>query len=357
MSKESFCLKVPKKQAERTLVLANKLGLINKSLYIKKIDDEDSILIPIDRAPETSEFGDLVAHVPEVELSKCVFAEKYREKTVAEILEKALPSGLLESLPKALDVVGDIAIIEIPIELEGYKDKLGQAILESHKNLRTVLAKIGAIAGTFRIRELEFIAGENKACTLHKEYGCSYYVDVAKAYFSPRLSGEHSRVAALVQGEEVVVDLFAGVGPFAIPVAKGNGLVRVFAVDINPDAVELLKKNIELNKVVDLVHPILGDARLVVQEKLCGVADRVIMNLPETATEFVDVACKAIKSSGGIVHFYGFVRSPDTLEMFQQRFLESVEKAGRKVEVFLYAGYVRNTAPFEWQVVLDVRIV
>jgi len=88
-----------------------------------------------------------------------------------------------------------------------------------------------------------------------------------------------------------------------------------------------------------------------------GVADRVIMNLPEKAMEFIDTACRAIKPSGGIVHYYEFVRLPDTLENAQLRFSEAVKKAGRKVTAFLSAKTIRATAPYEWQVVLDAKIL
>jgi tRNA (guanine37-N1)-methyltransferase len=220
-----------------------------------------------------------------------------------------------------------------------------------------VLGKAGAVSGTYRLREFEVIAGERRTATVHKEFGCEYYVDVAKAYFSPRLSHEHKRVAELVQKGETIVDLFAGVGPFAILIAKIVEAVKVYAVDINPDAVEFLKRNIRLNRVEKQVFPILGDARQVVDDKLSGVADRVIMNLPEKAEEFVDVACKATKPKGGTIHYYGFVRVPDSLEDMKLRFSRAVEKAGRKVERFLLVKTVRETAPYEWQVVLDDAIL
>ena len=107
---------------------------------------------------------------------------------------------------------------------------------------------------------------------------------------------------------------FAGVGPFSVLIAKKNPEVRVYAVDINPDAVELLKVNARVNRVENRVFPILGDARQITATKLKGSADRVIMNLPETAIEFVDAACQAIKPQGGIIHFYAFVRQPDSIE-------------------------------------------
>ena len=229
--------------------------------------------------------------------------------------------------------------------------------MKTHKNVRTVLAKAGAVSGTFRLRELSVIAGEPRTDTIHKEHGCRYYVDVAKAYFSPRLSHEHKRVASLVQNGETVVDLFAGVGPFSVLIAKDNETVKVYAVDINPDAVELLKRNVRLNRVENRVFPVLGDARQAVENKLLGVADRVIMNLPEKAIEFVDAACDAIKPNGGVIHFYGFNRMPDSIEDMQNRISKVVEERGRKVVKFLFSRTIRETAPHEGQVVLDTQIV
>jgi tRNA (guanine37-N1)-methyltransferase len=356
MPKETRCLKVPKTLGEKTLSEANKLGLTDKSLQIQK-DGKSFLCIPLTREPDEKQLGLLQAQVPEVEVKTQVFPEKkLPERTLAEIFEGKLSTHLLSSLPRALDVVGEIAIIEIPPELEESKNLVGEAIMKTHRSVRVVLAKAGAVSGTYRLRDFDFIAGEHRTATLYKEYGCSYYVDVAKAYFSPRLSHEHQRVATLVGTGETVVDLFAGVGPFAVLIARNSKDAKVYAIDINPEAIDLLKKNARLNRVESRVYPIVDDARQVVKEKLSGVADRVIMNLPETASEFIDVACKATKPSGGVVHFYGFIRLPETLEYLKQRFSESVEKSGRKVVAFQYAKTVRATAPYEYQAVLDAEI-
>ncbi len=127
-------------------------------------------------------------------------------------------------------------------------------------------------------------------------------------------------------------------------------------MDINPDAVELLKENVKANKVADRVFPVLADARTIAATTLKGAADRVIMNLPETAIDFVDAACNAIKPQGGVAHFYGFIRLPDSVENLKQRFSQKVEKNGRRLAGFLFAKSIRETAPFESQVALDAKI-
>lgn len=355
MSKKSLCLKILKIHGKKTIILVNKLKLIDRKLKIQR--DKDFIYIPIIHQPSENELKTMKKQVPNFKILTYVFPEKKRQiTTITELLEDKLPPHLLASLPRAIDFVGDIAIIEIPPELDAYKIVIGEAILQIHKNVQTVLAKAGVVTGTFRLRKFNIIAGEPKTETVHKEYGCQYHVDIAKVYFSPRLSHEHNRVASLVKENETVIDLFTGVGPFAILIAKTRENVKVYAIDVNPQAIKFLKKNIRLNRVEGKVYPLLGDAKKIVKERLTGVADRVIMNLPEKALEFVDVACEAIKPLGGTVHFYSFVDAANTLEDVKCRFVNAVEQTGRNVEKILFSRFVRTTAPYEWQAVLDAKI-
>jgi tRNA (guanine37-N1)-methyltransferase len=356
VTKESSCLKVPKVEGQKIIVLADKLELRDRALEVQK--QADSICVPLCRVPTEKELDVFKNAVPTVQVEVRVFQELTKqEKTLDGVLAGLLPPHLLANLPKALDVVGDVAIVEIPAELKPHQKLVGDAVLATHRNVKTVLAKAGAVSGMYRTREFTVIAGEPRTRTVHREFGCQYEVDVAKAYFSPRLSHEHERVASLVQDSETVVDLFAGVGPFSVLIGKRHQTAKVYALDINPDAYELLKKNVLLNRVQGNVFPILGDARQSVHGKLAGTADRVIMNLPETASEFIDIASEAIQPDGGVVHFYGFVRLPDTVDDLKTLFAAEVEKAGRRVARFLSARAVRETAPYEQQIVLDAHVV
>jgi tRNA (guanine37-N1)-methyltransferase len=355
MAKEAFCLKIPKSYGERAIVLANKLKISSGELEVQR--NSANVYIPLLHQPSKIDLETLKGQLPELEVLTRVFPERKKRITAfVELLEEKLPPHLLASLPRAMDFVGDIAIVEVPSELSAYKNVIGEAILQAYKKVETVLAKAGAVSGTYRLRGFEVIAGKPKTETVYREYGCQYHVDLAKAYLSPRLSYEHKRVASLVEEGETVIDMFAGVGPFAILIAKTHENVKVYAIDINPNAVEFLKKNIRVNRVEDRVYPILGDARQVVKQRLTSVADRVIMNLPEKAMEFVDAACEALKPTGGIVHFYAFVDASKPLENVKTCFIQAVAECGRGVEKILFSRLVRATAPFEWQVVLDVNI-
>jgi len=353
---ESVCLTVPKKLGETAIRLITKLDLSNRDLQIQQI--ENTLKIPLISEPSLVAFEKLNNKLETFDISVYDFNERKKQHILPlDLLKDKLPPEFLEFVPHAIDFIGDIAIVEIPDELFEYKSLIGEAILTAHNQTNTVLKKAGAVKGVYRIRDLEFLAGTNKTSTVHVEYGNTFYVDVAKAYFSPRLSNEHNRVASQVTPKETVVDLFAGVGPFAIPIAKNHKTVQVYAIDINPDAVSLLEKNVKVNRVQKQVVSIVGDARKVVKNQLSKKADRVIMNLPETALEFIDVACEAIKLEGGIVHYYCFVYdSAEPLETAKTELEQAVKQNNRQVIKFLFTKTVREVAPYTWQVVVDAQI-
>jgi len=348
-------LKVPKASVEKALTLLMQRGLLSTELKIRP--QNGYIHIPLSREPFAWEFEMIRNKVPEVVLCDSEFPERQEKITrFVDFLSDELPPHLLASLPHAVDFVGDIAVVEIPPELESHKLAIGAAILKAHKRTKTVLSKSSPVNGAYRLRTFETIGGEARTQTVHREHGCVYHVDLAKAYFSSRLSYEHLRVASLVNENETVVDMFAGIGPFSILTAKKHSNVRVYAVDMNPDAFELLRKNVLVNRVMGKVTPIVGDIRNVVNERLAGVADRVIMNLPERAIEYVDVACRDLKPEGGVIHYYQFVDTPEPLDTAKNQFVRALKQTNRQLIRVAEARIVRGIAPFKYQVAVDAEI-
>lgn len=351
---EAPCLRVPKAFGEKAITLARNLHLFDRELRVQQMGDH--LHIPLNSFPPPELIRKLEERLPEFEISTNSFPERAkRPLKLLNVLEDKLPPHLLASLPHAIDFVGDIAVLKVPPELEGYKGAIGEAILKTYKRVHTVLAKSSAVEGVYRLRKFEVIAGVGKTETVHREHGCVYHVDLARTYFSPRLSYEHHRVASQVRDGETVVDMFSGIGPFSVLIAKRCKDVRVYAIDINPNAVQFLKKNIAANHVQEEVTPILGDVSRVVNERLTGIADRVIMNLPERALEYVNVASKSLRLKGGVVHYYEFTSDPDPLEAAMLRLTQAVEQGNRRLRILL-ARKVRATAPFIWQVVVDAEI-
>jgi tRNA (guanine37-N1)-methyltransferase len=349
------CLKIPKNFGEKALRLVRDLDIIDNNLKIQQT--KSSLIIPLITKPESIIIKKLENVLQQIEVSTHNFPKKQKSSyTYIDLLTKKLPFDLIARVPRAIDFIGDIAIINIPNELIKYKKVIGEAILKTHKQIRTVLTKSGSVKGIYRLREFEFIAGDKKTTTIHTEFGCRFYLDVTKTYFSPRLSTEHNRIASNINDNEIVVDLFAGIGPFAIPIAKKHKNVKVYAIDLNSDAVAFLKRNIVMNRVEKQVIPILGDARKIVKEKLSQNADRIIMNLPETAFDYVDVACKTVKKKGGIIHFYSFIKNSDQIKTTENRLREEINKNKRWLKKILLTRKVREVAPYTYQVVIDAQI-
>ncbi len=235
----------------------------------------------------------MVAH----ELAK--FEERDRKPTS---LREApgLPPELASEVTRSMDVIGDIAVLRLKDDLRPRASEIGSALMEVHPRLRAVAIDDG-VHGELRVRALTVVAGEGPLVTTHREFGMELRVDLEHAYFSPRLATEHSRVADQVMQGERVLDMFAGVGPFAVLVARSGQPSEVHAVDLNEVAARLVEENARKNGVDELVKAHQGDAREVVPD--LGVFDRIIMNHPHGAREFLDVALKASRS-GTVIHLH-----------------------------------------------------
>jgi len=281
----------------------------------------------------------------------------YMGKRLKSILDGKLPRNELEHLDRSYDIIGDIAIIRIPDTFKALSLEVAETIMRIHKQVKAVLRQASGVSGEFRLRELQWIAGEKKTETEHKEFGCVFKVDVESCYFSPRLSFERMRVARLVKPSEIVVNMFAGVGTFSVLIARFGKAMRVYSIDLNPSAFSFANVNIRLNRVEDRVVPVLGDAKEVVFEHLGQICDRVVMPLPEKAYEYLDCAVFALKPSGGWIHYYDFEhasRNEDPLEKVKARVAEKMREMGVGFEV-PFGRVVRSTGPNWYQVVLDVQ--
>lgn len=260
-----------------------------------------------------------------------------------------VPDALRSQLPTSFDVIGDIAILKIPDPLMPHRAEIGRAILQANQRLR-VVAQDHGVAGEFRIRKIEVLAGEPRTTTVHTEFGLRYRVDVARAYFSPRLGSERARVADQVRPGEAVGDPFAGVGPYAILIARRRRPSRVVASDANPVAVDFLRQNVSANRA-DSVGTREGDAR----EVLRGSAplDRIILDLPLSAMDFLPAALRAL-GAGGMVHVYAILEDSD-LEDREQAIREVVMNSGRHL-VGMTVHTVRAYSPTQHHVAFDVTV-
>jgi tRNA (guanine37-N1)-methyltransferase len=259
---------------------------------------------------------------------------------------------------KSYDVIGDIAVIRIPEQLLPMSSTIAEALMVQHKHVKAVWRQSSPVAGDFRLRELELVSGERRTETIHKEHGCLFKVDIKECYFSPRLGYERLRIARMVKDDEVVINMFAGVGCYSITIAKHSKAAKIYSVDINPVAVKYMHENVLLNKVVARVIPIEGDARKVVENKLENTADRVLMPLPERACEYMESALSALRPQGGWIHYYAFEhaeKGETPVEKVKTKVLENMQRHAANFELSL-GRIVRQTGPNWYQVAIDISV-
>ena len=257
-------LKVPKRHGEKVRKALVEQGLLLPGYKVFR--DEQYIYFPVKES------------IPGYDTVDTLFEEKRKH-----------PESLQRFGLRSFDIIGDIAVIDIA---EG-KDIVNDLL--SRKPIRTVVQR-APVNGEVRTRVCKHLGGDQKSETIHTEYGLKFKVDINKVYFNPRLSTERMRVAQKVKPGEVVCDMFCGVGPFSLMIAKYSEAETICAIDMNPEAIALLKENIHLNNITNVV-PVLGDAKIKIK---MGNFDRIIMNLPHESFSFLPEALQ----HGSIIHYY-----------------------------------------------------
>jgi len=294
-----------------------------------------------------------------VSRSLSVLAVKFRlKRTLRQLLSESLSSEEVANVYNSYDIIGDIAVLRLEQASLPHRRDIAAAVMSIHRNVKTVLAQVGPVQGSFRTRALRHVAGEDKTVTTHLEAACAFRVDVSACYFSPRLSHERMRIAGLVGEGEVVVNMFAGVGCFSILISRHSKASRVYSIDVNPAAVRYMQENVRVNGAYARVIPLLGDAREIIEARLRHVADRVLMPLPEKALEYLPYSLLALKETGGFVHYYDFEHSKSGPEAVEKVKLKVAEKlADSNVVSSVISGrVVRSTGPNWYQVVLDIAV-
>lgn len=287
------------------------------------------------------------------EIIESGFEKRENQKNIEGVLRekgRSLTEEELQMLPSSYDLIGDILVLNLKEELIPKENQIGRAFLERFKNVNVVAREKGPVKGEFRIQKVKVIAGEDRTETLHKENNCKFKLDINEVFYTPRMARERSIIADKVEDGEKVVDLFAGVGPFSILIAKENK-VEVTSIEKNEAAYNYLRKNEKLNNVENKVKSYHGDCRKVVKrEELKNTADCIIMNLPGRSEEFLKTA-EYVAKKGAVVHFYHF---SDEAELYQE-VIDLIEERIGNIEV-LDKRTCGQIAPGKYRVCVDFRL-
>lgn len=335
--KKTKALCVPLNEAEPVRRDLKERHLLREDVKIVKT--ETSIYFPITETPE-----DLLNYTV---VTKLLEVKTKKPHCYKDLLK--LPKKHQEELPTSYDTIGSIILIKLSKSLFQYRKQIGNALLETHKNIRTVCL-VDPVSGELRTRNITIVAGENQTLTTHTEYGLTFQVDVAATYFSPRLASERKRVANLVKPGEIVLDLFAGVAPFSIMIARYAQPKVVYAIDKNKEATNLAKQNVRQNhalQTVEVIHADANDAEKIISTK----ANRIIMNLPFSAYKFFSVAL-TIAASTCKVHYYDIIKEEEIEGRISS--LKKIAQTQGYILADVSIHRIKSYAPREFYIGLDI---
>lgn len=293
---------------------------------------------------------------------------------IRQALSKLIPPEKARMMYHSYDLIGDVAVVKLPHELDDYEREVGEAIHEVHPRVARVFRVVGETEEVERNRELKLIwidaqpggtggaVAENLGRTVYSEHGCKFVVDVSNVFFTPRLSYERMRIAKQVKPGETVSVMFGGVGTYAIIMAKVCPEVeKIYTIDVNPIAHKLANDNIAINHCTRKVVTILGDAGVVCKENLKGLCNRVIMPLPEYAGSFLDSAAAALKEDAEcVINFYAEVSG----RLIDKQIDKIIDEAWKKmrgcgVSLCEAVGWriVREVGARRYHIAIDFRVL
>jgi len=352
-----LAIKVPLKQAEKWKLFLIKTDNFDNRYRFKK--DNNFIYLPIKRKFESLkdkiEFTDIELLKDKIEFTDIELQQVKASGSLKQNLSDKLSKQEMDFVKTAHDVIGSIAILEIPKDLEHHEQIIAETLLKINKNIKTVLKKAAIHEGTFRTQKMKFLAGIDTKETIYKENNVQLKIDVEKVYFSVRLSNERKRIAKLVKSGEEILVMFSGCSPYPIVLSKNTKAKHILGIEINPDGYRYGLDNIQLNKCKN-VELMCGDVHDIAPKlkKENKKYDRILMPLPKTADEFLDDAL-SLSKKGTIIHFYGFLDDKNF-----DKAKEKIDQACKKNKIrYKILDLVKcgQHAPHVYRICVDFEIV
>jgi tRNA wybutosine-synthesizing protein 2 len=270
---------------------------------------------------------------------------------IKKSLLKEIPSDLISKIPDKWEKIGEVGIIKLHIDLKKYSKIIGKNYAEIIQ-CKTILNDVGGITGIYREPETKIIYGSIDTETIHKENGIRFKLDPQKVMFSSGNMDERIRMATISNEKETVVDLFAGIGYFTLPMAVYSKPKKIFACELNPIAYGYLCENIVLNNVTNIVEPLKGDNRKVAPK---NVADRVILGHFKDTKKFLTTAFNCLKDYKGVIHYHDKFPDKNVPDKPIKIVKELAEKYSRNVELLNYIQ-IKSYAPGISHYVFDIGI-
>jgi len=272
-------------------------------------------------------------------------------------LKDILTEMELDLLPRGFQLIGKVMILKLNPVLLDKRTVIAQKCMELLPNIKSVYLNKGKIEGTFREpNNIEYVAGENNSLVRHKEHDVIYIFDFTKIMFSQGNLSERKYLATLVKDGEIIVDMFAGIGYFSLPIGKHSKPSRIYSIELNPVAYQYLVENVKLNHLEDLIIPINGDCKKeVVKLRDSGIkAHRVIMGVFPAPKNYIKEALLVARDDGTIYHYEGIIEKDNYMNLFDD-FKKIAEVQSLRCKL-LEKRFVKSYGPHLYHTVLDILI-
>ena len=280
------------------------------------------------------------------------FKDKLKQKLASKLTDEEL-----SLLPRGFQSLGHIMIIKLNQKLLDKKVLIAKAALEMFPKMRSVYINLGKVSGTFREPEnIKFLIGEENPIVTHREHDIIYRFDFTKIMFSQGNVNERKYLATLVKENEIVVDMFAGIGYFSLPIGKHSNPKRIYSIEMNPLSYDFLVQNIKLNHLEEKITPILGDCKEeVVKLSNSGIrADRVIMGVFPAPKESIKDALTLAKETGTIFHYEGIVDNKNYMDLYEE--FESIAENQNFGSKLKEKRFIKSYGPRLYHTVLDIFV-
>ena len=280
------------------------------------------------------------------------FKDKLKDALTGILTEEEL-----SVLPRGFQNVGEVVIIKLNPILMEKKSLIAEKYLDLLPRVKSVYLNSGKVKGQFRTPErIEYLVGVENSIAKHKEHGVIYKFDFTKIMFSMGNLSERKFLATLVQEGEIIVDMFAGIGYFSLPIAKHSKPKRIFSIELNPESFKYLAENIKLNHFEDIITPIKGDCKIeVINLSNSGIkADRVIMGVFPAPKDFIKEALTLAKVEGTIYHYEGITDKEKYLDLFND--FNEIAKISDFKCVLLAHRFVKSYGPHLYHIVFDIEV-
>jgi len=312
--RSSLGVKLPLNQAEEARLLLIKAQVLHDDKKIFR--DAEYVYFPI----TSREKVEKILTDYDCQILKINFSYKKKKMKISSLLKTEFPAEPWEDISLKFDQIGSICLLRLDSEMttKEFRERTGDLIIKNHPKIITAVNKLDNTRGIERIYPIEHLSGVKNYKSWHQEYGVYIKVDLEKAYFNPRLAEEHRRVSLEIKKGERVLDLFTGVGPFALHCARAVDC-QVYAVDINPDAITCLKESIQRNKLIGEIFPIIGDSSNIF--KVNNSFDSIIINLPGKSVDYLELAVNLVKKNG-VIYFYQFIDKVKSPIQFMESLIE-----------------------------------